>query len=59
MSTRNKAARHSCNYNRAIVPSTDTDVQSITRDVLLAVAGVALIVGVPFVMALMKQMGVW
>ena len=56
--TRNKAARHSCNYNRANVPSV-LDTQIIASDVLLAVAGVALIVGVPFLMALMKQMGVW
>lgn len=58
MSTRNKAARSSCSYSRANVLST-ADVCSITRDVLTAVAGVALIVGVPFLMALMKQMGVW
>ena len=56
--TRNKAARHSCNYNRANVPSV-LDTQIIASDKLLAVAGVALIVGVPFLMALMKQMGVW
>lgn len=56
---KNKAARHSCNYNRAIVPSTDTDVQIIARDVLLAVSGVVLLVGVPFVMAVLKQWGWW
>lgn len=56
--TRNKAARSSCSYSRANVLSV-RDVQSITRDVLLAVAGVALIVGIPFVMAALKQMGVW
>ena len=56
--TRNKAARNSGNYSRASVPCT-ADAQSITRDVLLAVAGVALIVGIPFVMALMKQWGWW
>lgn len=55
---KNKAARNSGNYSRANVQTT-ADVCSITRDVLLAVAGVALIVGVPFLMALMKQMGVW
>lgn len=58
MSTRNKAARSCCSNSRANVLST-ADTQIITRDVLLAVAGVALIVGVPFLMALMKQMGVW
>ena len=56
--TRNKAARSSCSYSRANVLSV-RDVQSITRDVLTAVAGVALIVGVPFVMAALRQMGVW
>lgn len=56
--TRNKAARSSCSYSRAKVPCT-ADVCSITRDVLTAVAGVALIVGVPFLMALLKQFGWW
>jgi len=55
---RKKVERDSCNYSRSVVPSV-LDVCSITRDVLTAVAGVALIVGVPFLMALMKQMGVW
>ena len=56
--TRNKAARSCCSNSRAIVPCT-ADAQIIARDVLLAVSGVALIVGIPFLMALMKQMGVW
>ena len=56
--TRNKAARSSCSYSRANVLSV-LDVQSITRDVLTAVAGVALIVGIPFIMAVLKSMGVW
>lgn len=55
--TRNKAARNSGNYSRANVLC--RDVQSITRDVLLAVSGVALIVGIPFVMAVLKQWGWW
>lgn len=55
---RKRVERDSCNYSRSVVPSV-LDACSITRDVLLAVAGVALIVGVPFLMALMKQMGVW
>ena len=54
----NKAERRCCSNERSNVLYT-ADVCSITRDVLLAVAGVALIVGVPFLMALMKQMGVW
>ena len=56
--TRNKAARSCCSNSRAIVPCT-ADTQIIARDVLLAVAGVALIVGVPFVMAVLKQWGWW
>ena len=55
---RKKVERDSCNYPRSVVPSV-LDVCSITRDVLIAVAGVALIVGIPFVMALMKQWGWW
>lgn len=55
---RKRVERDSCNYSRSVVHS-GRDVCSITRDVLTAVAGVALIVGVPFLMALMKQMGVW
>lgn len=58
MSTRNKAARSSCSYSRANVPWT-ADMRIITCDVLTAVAGVALIVGVPFLMAMLKSMGVW
>lgn len=58
MSTRNKAARSSCSYSRANVLSV-RDVQSITRDVLTAVAGVVLIVGIPFVMAVFKSWGWW
>ena len=58
MSTRNKAARNSGNYSRAIVHD-HGDIRIIASDVLLAVAGVALIVGVPFLMALLKQFGWW
>lgn len=55
---RKRVERDSGNYSRSKVPCT-ADVRSITRDVLTAVAGVALIVGVPFVMAVLKSMGVW
>lgn len=55
---RKRAERDSGNYSRSKVPCT-ADVCSITRDVLTAVAGVALIVGIPFVMAMLKSMGVW
>lgn len=54
----NKAARNSGNYSRASVPCT-ADAQSITRDVLLAVSGVVLVVGIPFIMAVLKQWGWW
>lgn len=55
---RKRVERDSCNYSRSHVQTT-ADVCSITRDVLTAVAGVALIVGVPFVMAVLKQWGWW
>lgn len=55
--TRNKAARNSGNYSRANV--LHGDIRIIASDALLAVAGVALIVGIPFVMAALKSMGVW
>ena len=57
--TRNKAARSSCSYSRANVPSMRSDGAIIARDVLLAVSGVVLIVGIPFVMAVLKQWGWW
>ena len=55
---RKRVERDSCNYSRSVVHSVG-DIRIIASDVLLAVSGVALIVGVPFLMALMKQMGVW
>ena len=58
MSTRNKAERRCCSNERSNVLSV-RDVQSITRDVLTAVAGVALIVGIPFIMAVFKSWGWW
>ena len=57
--TNKKATRRSGNCNRVSVPSTDTDVQIIARDILLATSGVVLLVGVPFIMALLKQFGWW
>lgn len=56
--TRNKAARNSGNYSRACVPCT-ADTRIIARDVLLAVSGVAMIVGIPLIMAVLKQWGWW
>lgn len=55
---RKRVERDSCNYSRSVVPSV-LDVCSITRDVLTAVTGVALIVGIPFIMAVFKSWGWW
>ena len=54
----NRAALHRGNDNSASVHSVG-DIRIIASDVLVAVAGVALIVGIPFVMAMLKSMGVW
>lgn len=55
---RKKVERRCCSNERSVVPSV-LDTQIIASDVLLAVSGVALIVGVPFVMAVLKQWGWW
>lgn len=55
---RKRVERDSGNYSRSVVPSV-LDTQIIASDVLLAVAGVALIVGIPFVMAVFKSWGWW
>lgn len=55
---RKKVERDSCRYQRSNVHSV-RDTQIIASDVLLAVAGVALIVGIPFIMAVLKQWGWW
>lgn len=55
---RKRVERDSGNYSRSVVPSV-LDTQIIASDVLIAVAGVALIVGIPFVMAVLKQWGCW
>ena len=57
--TKTKAARNSGNYSRANVPSMRSDGAIIARDVALGAFGALLIVGIPFVMALMKQWGWW
>lgn len=54
----NKAERRCCSNERSNVHSVG-DIRIITSDVLLAVSGVALIVGIPFVMAVLKQWGWW
>ena len=55
---RKRVERDSGNYSRSVVPSV-LDTQIIASDVLIAVAGVALIVGIPFIMAVLKQWGCW
>lgn len=55
---KNKAALHRGNDNSAKA-SIASDAHILAHDVLLAVAGVALIVGIPFVMAVLKQWGWW
>lgn len=54
----NRAALHRGNDNSASVHSV-RDTQIIASDVLLAVSGVVLIVGIPFIMAVLKQWGWW
>ena len=54
----NKAARNSCSYSRANVHD-HGDIQILAYDVLLGVFGAIVMLGVPFVMAVLKQMGAW
>lgn len=56
--TRNKAARSSCSYSRANVHSVG-DMRIITSDVLLGAAGALVMIGVPFILAVLKQWGWW
>ena len=58
MVTKTRAALHRGNDNSANVHSV-RDTQIIASDVLLAVSGVVLIVGIPLVMAVLKQWGWW
>ena len=55
---RKRVERDSGNYSRSVVHSVG-DIRIIASDVLTAVAGVALIVGIPFIMAVLKQWGCW
>lgn len=57
--TKTKAERGSGNCSRSNVPSMRSDGAIIARDVALGAFGALLIVGIPFVMALMKQWGWW
>lgn len=56
--TKTKAARNSGNCSRANVPQRFTDT-AILQDIALGVFGALLMLGVPFVMALLKQLGAW
>lgn len=53
-----KAARRICQYNRAKSHG-HGDENIIQHDVALAAFGALLWLGVPFVLALLKQFGVW
>ena len=55
---RKRVERDSGNYSRSVVHSVG-DIRIIASDVLIAVAGVVLIVGIPFAMAMFKQWGCW
>lgn len=55
---RNEAARGRCSSPRANVLC-NRDTAIIARDVLLAAFGALLVLGVPFVMAVLKQWGWW
>ena len=55
---KNKAARNSGNYSRAIVHGRG-DMQILAYDVFLGVAGAVVMVGIPLIMALLKNWGWW
>ena len=53
----NKAARDCGNSHRAKVSCGDTHI--LAYDVLLGVAGAVVMVGIPLIMALLKNWGWW
>ena len=55
---RKKVERDSCNYSRSVVHS-ERDMQIIASDVFLGVAGALVMIGVPFILAVLKQWGWW
>ena len=55
---RKKVERDSCNYPRSVVHSVG-DNRIITSDVLLGAAGALVMIGVPFILAVLKQWGWW
>ena len=55
---RKKVERDSGNYSRSVVHS-ERDMQIIASDVFLGVAGALVMIGVPFILAVLKQWGWW
>ena len=55
---RKKVERDSCRYQRSNVHSV-RDMQIIASDVLLGAAGALVMIGVPFILAVLKQWGWW
>lgn len=55
---RKRAERDSGNYSRSVVHSVG-DMRIITSDVLLGAAGALVMIGVPFILAVLKQWGWW
>ena len=55
---RKKVERDSGNYSRSVVHSVG-DNKIIASDVLLGVAGALVMIGVPFILAVLKQWGWW
>ena len=53
-----KTVRGSGNYPRTKT-STPVDAHILAHDVLLGVAGAFVMVGIPLLMAVLKQMGAW
>lgn len=56
--TRKRVARSSGNCSHAIVHDAG-DYKIITSDVLLGAAGALVMIGVPFILAVLKQWGWW
>ena len=55
---RKRVERDSGNYSRSVVHSVG-DNKIIASDVLLGVAGALVMIGVPFILAVLKQWGWW
>ena len=55
---RKRVERDSCRYQRSNVHSV-RDMQIIASDVFLGAAGALVMIGVPFILAVLKQWGWW